>query len=202
MVLEVAVKDAVEAERPLTDRAAEHRELLALARRTLEQYLASGQRVAWETDNPWYLAPAAVFVTLRLRPDLPGEGGDLRGCIGQVEADLPLYLAIQDAAIKAATVDPRFYPVRPDELEFLIIEISVLSPMEPVDRPEDIQLGRDGLYIVGQHRRGLLLPEVPGMYGWTVKEFVRHVCRKAGLPDDAWPGPARLYRFTTESFEE
>lgn len=195
-------------ESAVEDHAAERQELLRLARQTITAYVTTGDGVPYETDNPWLQRPAAVFVTLRVRPEpgqvaLPGEEqGELRGCIGQVEAESPLYLAVQTAAVKAATVDPRFYPVQPEELETLTIEVSILSPMQPVRDLDDIVIGRDGLLISGSRRRGLLLPEVPIHFGWDRREYVHNLCHKAGLPDDAWPARARLYAFTTDSFEE
>jgi AmmeMemoRadiSam system protein A len=193
--------------RPPVHSDAERVELLRLARETIAHFLQTGELLLYQTEKPWFLSPAAVFVTLRVRPSFvaesePGEEGPLRGCIGQVEADQPLYLAAQDAAIKAATGDPRFYPVAAEELEYLSIEISVLSPLRPIDELDEILIGQDGLLIVGDRRRGLLLPEVAERFGWRREEFVRAVCQKAGLPEDAWPGRARLYAFTTESFEE
>lgn len=195
-------------EAAVEEHAAARLELLRLARRTITAYVATGDGVPYETDNPWLRRPAAVFVTLRVRPEpgqvtLPGEEqGELRGCIGQVEAESPLYLAVQTAAVKAATIDPRFYPVRPEELDTLTIEVSILSPMRPVRELDDIVIGRDGLLISGSRRRGLLLPEVPVHFGWDRREYVRNLCHKAGLPDDAWPARARLHAFTTDSFEE
>lgn len=185
---------------------AEREELLRLARRSIQQATlqttTTGQLAPYQTDKPWFLEPAAVFVTLRSAATDDEPEGALRGCVGQVEADAPLYAAVQDAAVKAATVDPRFYPVTADELSGLSIEISVLSPMRPIKEYLEIEVGRDGLLIVGERRRGLLLPEVPVTYGWDARTFVRHLCRKAALPDDAWPGHARLYAFTTESFTQ
>lgn len=178
----------------------ERAELLGLARRAIREAITTGEALDYETGNPHLLRPAAVFVTLRSAPHYYEPEGELRGCVGRTEADAPLYLAVQDAAIKAATIDPRFYPVPPDELDGLSIEISILSPMRPIDHYSDIEVGRDGLLIIGHHRRGLLLPEVPGHFGWDVREFVRQLCRKASLPDDAWPGRAQLLAFTTESF--
>jgi len=178
----------------------ERAELLGLARRAIREAIATGDPLAYETDNPYFLKPAAVFVTLRSAPYYYEPEGELRGCVGRTDADAPLYLAVQDAAIKAATIDPRFYPVTPDELDGLSIEISILSPMRPIEHYRDIEVGRDGLLIIGHHRRGLLLPEVPTHFGWDVREFVRQLCRKASLPDDAWPGRAQLLAFTTESF--
>ena len=179
---------------------AEQGELLRLARRTLYEATAAGQSTPYQTDNAWLLEPAAVFVTLRAAPTDDEPEGALRGCVGQIEADAPLFAAVQDAAVKAATVDPRFYPVSAAEVDGLSIEVSVLSPMRPVEALDQIQVGRDGLLIIGERRRGLLLPEVAIAYGWDARQFVRYVCRKATLPDDAWPDHARLYAFTTESF--
>lgn len=181
-------------------------ELLDLARRSIAHYLDTGELLAYSPALPRLRTPAAVFVTLRVRPNAPPdvaeEGEDLRGCIGQIEADKPLYAAVQDAAIKAATVDPRFYPVVPEELPNLWIEISILSPLRLVARPEEIVVGRDGLLLVGPHRRGLLLPEVPTMYGWDRAEFLGAIHSKAGLPRGFWPEEAQMYVFTTDSFEE
>ncbi len=178
----------------------ERAELLHLARQAIREAISTGEPMAYETDNLHFQRPAAVFVTLRGAPDVYEPDGELRGCVGRTEPDAPLYLAVQDAAVKAATCDPRFYPVRLDELDALSIEISILSPMRPVERYDEIEIGRDGLMIIGNHRRGLLLPEVPLRFGWDVPEFVQQLCRKASLPDDAWPGRARLSAFTTESF--
>lgn len=195
---------------PHSPQAIHYSALLGLARASIAHYLDTGEVMAYEPDNEWFRTPQAVFVTLRVRdsvmPRNPDEevweAGDLRGCIGQIEADAPLYAAVQDAAVKAATADPRFYPVRADELANLVIEISVLSPFRPVESLDEIIIGQDGLFIAGDRRRGLLLPEVPLAYGWGQREFVRALCQKAGLPPDAWPGSAQLYAFTTESFEE
>jgi AmmeMemoRadiSam system protein A len=190
--------------------APDHVELLRLARATLAHYLSTGNLLPYETDNDWYLTPAAVFVTLRVREarrsaGMHGESwaaGDLRGCIGHVDAERPLVYAVQDATIKAATADPRFYPVAADELDNLIIEVSVLSPLRMVTGLDEIEIGRDGLLIMGNRRRGLLLPEVPVMYDWGKEAFIRALCQKAGLPEDAWPDGALLFAFRTESFEE
>ncbi len=184
--------------------AARHRALLTLARESIAHHVATGERLAYEPEDAQLREPAAVFVTLRERPEkgAPFEEGELRGCIGQIEAQDPLYAAVQDAAIKAATVDPRFEPVTAAELPGLLIEVSVLSPFRPVERLEEIAVGQDGLLIVSERRRGLLLPEVAPAYGWGARAFVRALCQKAGLPGDAWPEQAQLYAFTTESFFE
>ncbi len=179
---------------------AERAELLQLARESIRAVVTTGRLPHYETGNPWFMQPAAVFVTLRGVPSAYEPRGELRGCVGQVKPEAPLYAAVQDAAAKAATIDPRFYPVQAGEVDTLSIEISVLSAMQPIDYFDEIEIGRDGLLIVGERRRGLLLPEVPVEYGWGAREFVRQLCRKAALPDDAWPGRSQLWAFTTESF--
>jgi AmmeMemoRadiSam system protein A len=192
-----------------TVHAANYDVLLRLARDSIREYLSTGQYLPFASDDQWLWTPAAVFVTLRVRPDLSSMGeegetnqGELRGCIGQVEAEMPLYLAVQDAAIKAAINDPRFYPVTSEELDSLLIKISVLGPMRPVSTLDEIIIGRDGLLIIGNRRRGLLLPEVAATYLWSREEYLRFLCQKAGLPADAWPGQARLFAFSVESFGE
>ncbi len=182
------------------DHDAERAELLQLARESIRAVATTGRLPDYVTANPWFLEPAAVFVTLRGAPNAYEPQGELRGCVGQVEPDAPLYAAVQDAAAKAATIDPRFYPVQAGEVDVLSLEISILSPMRPVESYDEIEIGRDGLLIIGERRRGLLLPEVPVEYNWGAREFVRQLCRKAALPDDAWPGHARLWAFSTESF--
>ena len=182
------------------DHDAERAELLQLARESIPAVATTGRRPDYGTANPWLLEPAAVFVTLRGAPNAYEPQGELRGCVGQVEPDAPLYAAVQDAAAKAATIDPRFYPVQAGEVDVLSLEISILSPMRPVESYDEIEIGRDGLLIIGERRRGLLLPEVPVEYNWGAREFVRQLCRQAALPDDAWPGHARLWAFSTESF--
>lgn len=185
-------------------------ELLRLARATLAHYLATGEPLPYAPSNDWFTTPAAVFVTLRVRearkaasPYSEGwAAGDLRGCVGHIYDDKPLYEVVQEETIQAASVDPRFYPVTADELDNLIIEISVLSPFRPVESLDEIAIGQDGLYLVGGSERALLLPEVPLGYGWGKEAFLRALIDKAGLPPDVWPGRAALYAFTTESFEE
>lgn len=193
---------------PRDETAGPRAELLRLARATIAHFLATGELLPYAPADSRLLRPSAVFVTLRRREQQPtgGQGTDdfdsLRGCIGQIDADQPLFAAVQDTAIKAATSDPRFDPVAPEELPDLLIEISILSGMRPLHRLADLLLGQDGLLVVGEGHRGLLLPHVPPAFGWDRETYVTAVCRKAGLPDDAWPDRARLYAFTTETFAD
>ncbi len=174
----------------------EQRELLALARRTIATYLDSGTVPVYKPETPELMQQRGAFVTLE-------KNGELRGCIGNLVAERPLYLTVQYAALAAALSDPRFPPVTAGELPEITLEISVLSDLEPVADPATIEVGRDGLLIVLGQQQGVLLPQVPVEQGWDRQEFLRQVCRKAGLPDSAWQDPqAQLYRFTAQVFWE
>ncbi|MBC7262776.1 MAG: AmmeMemoRadiSam system protein B [Chloroflexi bacterium] len=169
-------------------------ELLALARRTLERYLTEHE-VPVESPLEYAMERCGVFVTLT-------RDGQLRGCIGRVIPHEPLYHTIQECTVLAATEDQRFPPVSVAELGDIRIEISVLSPLHPLNNIGEIQIGRDGLAILHGEHFGLLLPQVPVQEGWDRDEYLRALCRKAGLPEDAWAKGATLYRFTAEVFGE
>ncbi len=140
-------------------------------------------------------SPAPVFVTLRVR-------GELRGCIGCLEPRHPLVEAVIENAHASATRDPRFDPVRPDEVEQLEIEISVLGPMLDVNDAREIQVGRDGVGVSQNGRRGVLLPQVPVQLGWDRDTLLENVCLKAELPADAWRRGAAIQRFEAAVFSE
>jgi len=136
-----------------------------------------------------------VFVTLHV-------SGKLQGCIGVVEAHEPLGEAIVRCAASAAIEDPRFAPTRPEQLEDLSIEISLLSPPMPIV-PESIEIGRHGLLISLHSQRGLLLPQVAVEHHLSREQFLEETCRKAGLRRDAWrDSEAQLFGFTCEVFSE
>ena len=124
-----------------------------------------------------------AFVSLKRR-----SNRELRGCIGHTLADLPLGEAVTRAAVAAATDDSRFSPVTLEELPSLTLEISVLGPLLPI-RPEEVQVGTHGLVVHCQGRSGLLLPQVPGNYGWDRETFLDYTCRKAGLAPATWRKP-------------
>jgi AmmeMemoRadiSam system protein A len=141
--------------------------------------------------------PAGAFVTLKT------SDGDLRGCIGSIQAVEPMYRAVAMSAISAALRDPRFSPVRPAELPDLSLEISVMGPIERVKNVEEIEPGRDGLIVSRGRNAGLLLPQVASEYGWGREEFLDHTCMKAGLPPSAWrTEDTRIERFSAEVFGE
>ena len=173
-----------------------------------KQYLLKTARIAIESaindavpatfnDCPSLLTkPCGAFVTLH-------EEGELRGCIGYTDAVRPLLQTVQEAAAKAATEDPRFTALTPDELAMIEIEISVLSPMKLVHNINEIEIGKHGLLIERKHSRGLLLPQVPVEYGWDVKTFLNQTARKAGLRSSSWnDSETKLFTFTAEIFSE
>jgi AmmeMemoRadiSam system protein A len=136
-----------------------------------------------------------VFVTLHVR-------NRLQGCIGVIEAKDPLGEAIIRCAASAAMEDPRFAPMRADQLAELSIEISLLSAMEPI-APEAVKIGHHGLLVQLHAQRGLLLPQVAIVHRLTREQFLEETCRKAGLPREAWRDPeAHLFGFTCEVFSE
>jgi len=185
----------VEATEPPRLSEIEKAKLLEIARETLTEYLTAGTTPEYTPQGPGLLQEAAAFVTLRRR------NGELRGCIGRIEVSQPLYRIVQESVISAATNDFRFPPVTREELSDILIEISALSPFQPLDSPDEIQIGRHGLVIRKDLRVGLLLPQVASDRRWERDEFLHAICLKAGLPSDAWRD-ADLYVFTAEVFEE
>lgn len=172
----------------------QRRFLLGLAREAIATMLESKQIISPVMVDNELREPYGAFVTLTL-------GGDLRGCIGFPEPVFPLYEAVIRGGISAAVQDPRFPPVSRTELDELVVEISVLSPLVHA-QPDDVVVGTHGLVIEKGRARGLLLPQVPVEWGWNREEFLTHTCRKAGLPYDAWQQGATLYTFTADVFSE
>lgn len=135
-----------------------------------------------------------AFVTLKQR-------GHLRGCIGHIIGDRPLWQTIADMAQSAAFDDPRFPALQAEELEDLEIEISVLGPLEPVTAPDMVIVGQHGLLVQRSVHSGLLLPQVATEQGWDRETFLAQTCVKAGLPPTAWQGKkTHLYRFEADVF--
>ena len=174
----------------------DRKELISIARNTLETYLSTGKIPETHPASAALLVYLGAFVSLH-------EGDELRGCIGQIEPDRELYKIVQSCALSAALDDPRFPPVTAEQLPSLNIEISVLTPMVRVARIEEIEVGRHGLYITLGSRRGLLLPQVATQYGWNRDAFLAQTCRKAGLPENAWRDrPASIFCFEAQVFSE
>ena len=164
----------------------DQRTLLDLARRTAEA-AARGEPAPDLTHPSGALREkGAAFVTLRI-------AGELRGCVGHIQAVQPLWTSVRDMAEAAAVRDDRFPPLAPRELPGLAVELSLLTPLVPL-RPEEIQIGRHGLCVRLGRRTGLLLPQVAVEWGWTAPEFLRRTFEKAGLPPDA--PDVELFGFT------
>lgn len=135
-----------------------------------------------------------VFVTLQ-------KGEHLRGCIGCISGNEILAQTVSKMAVSAAFRDPRFPPVRKEELPQLSFEISVLSPLRKIASPDEIRVGMHGLYMRHGNRAGLLLPQVADRYGWNSMTFLEQACRKAGLPRSSWKDPkTEIFVFSAEIF--
>jgi AmmeMemoRadiSam system protein A len=185
---------------PLT--AEEGRYLLTLARATIANVVGAKSSTTLADPPPRLNAPGAAFVTLRTRH------GDLRGCIGSLEARRPLVEDVRENAIAAALRDPRFSPVKAAELNDLVIEVSVLTAPEPLDfdGPDDLihklRPNIDGVLIERGWNRATFLPQV-----WeqlpSPEEFLGNLCYKAGLPPNAWRWPdLKVSIYQVEKFEE
>ncbi len=174
----------------------EQKELLALARTTIESYLRDGSMPEFKTESPNLLKKLGVFVTLN-------KHNMLRGCIGNFSARGPLYHNVQMMAIAAAVEDPRFRQVTLGELKDIGIEISVLSDLVPVDSIDGICVGEHGLYVTKGLSRGVLLPQVATEYGWDTDTFLCETCEKAGMDPDEWrDGSVKIEKFSAQIFSE
>jgi hypothetical protein len=183
--------------------AEEQKLLLTQAREAITAELEKRKPV-WENKNEEsgirkdsnLYTLCGAFVSLHI-------GRNLRGCIGRMAANLPLIETVRLMAREAAFGDPRFPPLKKDELANLHIEISVLSPMMPCPDPRQVKVGVHGLYLSGQGRSGVLLPQVPVEQGWNLDEYLNYICVKAGLPPGSCEMPGiQLNTFTAIVFKE
>ena len=175
----------------------QRKQLLILARESIASVFA-GKRPELSGDafDDDLRRRAGAFVTLT-------QNEELRGCIGSIEPVAPLYLAVSQSAINAAFRDPRFEPLRSEELPGTQIEISVMGPIEKVSQIEEIKVGRDGLIIRRGGYAGLLLPQVATDYGWDCETFLQQTCHKAGLPRNSWrEAGTSIEKFAAEVFGE
>jgi AmmeMemoRadiSam system protein B/AmmeMemoRadiSam system protein A len=177
---------------------AQQAELLSIARRSLEGYLATDAMPSIVPPSaPVLSRRLGAFVTLTL-------GGELRGCIGHIQGDVPLFQTVAEAAVDAAVHDPRFPPLPSDQLDETEIEISILSPFKRVRDAHDeveVEVGRHGLYLIYDQHQGVLLPQVPVEQGWSRAQYLEQICFKAGLPAGCWE-QATLYTFTAQVFSD
>lgn len=170
--------------------------LLRIARKSIEAGFAGGELSRFETGSKTLEEKMGAFVTLK-------KQGRLRGCIGFIEGRKSLYETVEEMAQAAAFRDPRFRPVKEDELWDLDIEISVLTPLRQIEDISEIEVGRHGLYIVKGPHSGLLLPQVATEYSWDRATFLRETCVKAGLSQEAWKNPnAKIFIFSASIFGE
>ena len=135
-----------------------------------------------------------AFVTLKIK-------GALRGCIGCITPRGPLSRIVGDMAVQAAFCDPRFQPLTQEELGRIDIEISVLTSFQDIKGPEEIEVGKHGLFVCKGSQSGLLLPQVATEHDWDRIEFLEWTCQKAGLHKDAWKEPGtRIQVFSADIF--
>ena len=175
----------------------ERAELLRVARRSLEEHFAGRGPLRPEPESPPLRERRGAFVTLHR-----AQGGDLRGCVGMMHAEESLARTVARMAVAAGTEDGRFDSVTAEELPELHIEISALGPMRPI-HPDEVEVGRHGLLISHDGRRGVLLPQVPVEHEWDRETFLDHTCLKAGLPTGTWKEDGvELLAFTAEVFGE
>jgi len=173
------------------------RELLRMARQAIKEYLNSGKIPRFQPTCATMKEKRGVFVTLT-------ENGELRGCIGYHENDRPLYELVPDRAVAAAFDDPRFPPLRPEELGRIKIKISVyLTNVYKIDSLDEFEMGKHGIIMMKNGRGATYLPEVPVEAGWkTVEEEMHSLCMKAGLPTNAWRSGAEFWVYRTQVFDE
>ena len=173
----------------------EKRRLLALARAVIAAEAAGEPVPPPEADTPALAEARGTFVTLHL-------DGRLRGCIGYIEGVKPLVEAVVDNALAAAFRDPRFPPVDAEELAEIDLEISALTPLQPVPDWRDIEIPRHGVVLAKDGRRSVFLPQVAAEQGWNRETMLAHLSAKAGLDPLAWREGATFHVFEAEVFGE
>lgn len=174
--------------------------LLSLARNTLETYTNTGASPEIDfqlfTKTPRLLERYGVFVTLK-------KNGQLRGCIGYILPKTPLYRAVVENTINSSANDNRFMPVNRDEINDIDIEISVLSQPRKINGPQEFMVGKEGIVIRKGYANAVFLPHVATEQGWDKTETLQHLCRKAGLPPNAWKdNDMEFFVFTADVFHE
>ncbi|GAM09241.1 MEMO1 family protein [Geobacter sp. OR-1] len=174
---------------------AEKRELVALARRSLDSHVNKKPFVETPPSTIRLKADGASFVTIN------DKSGNLRGCIGNIIPMMPLARSVVMNARSAASHDPRFPPVRPEELPGLHLEVTVLSPLEVISDIGAVTIGTHGLYLEKGGKSAVFLPQVPVEQGWNRAVYLEQLSLKAGLPADGWKR-AKLSRFTAEVVKE
>jgi AmmeMemoRadiSam system protein A len=172
----------------------EKEELHKIARKAIENQFMGKSAAITAPSCEKLLEKRGAFVCVKKK-------GMLRGCMGSFEADEPVHKAVEILAQAAAFRDPRFAPLQEEELSYLDLEISVLTPLTEIKNPEEIQVGVHGIYIRRGIRSGVLLPQVATERNWDTITFLEETCRKAFLPPDAWKDEeTRIYVFSADVF--
>lgn len=176
--------------------AHEKQVLLAIARQAIIHGVRTGQEYIEPREEKVLNQRNGCFVTIK-------QNGQLRGCIGNFQSELPLFKEVAQMAQASAAKDPRFYPLKEQDLDNFTLEISVLSPLHKIEDIEDIEVGKHGIYIEKSFYRGVLLPQVATEHNWDRQTFLKQTCIKAGLPTDAWKAEdADIYVFSAQVFGE
>ncbi|MGD9343029.1 MAG: AmmeMemoRadiSam system protein A [Desulfuromonadales bacterium] len=174
----------------------EQQTLLAIARQAIIHGVQTGQEYIEPREEKALNQRNGCFVTIK-------QNGQLRGCIGNFQSELPLFKEVAQMAQASATKDPRFYPLKEIDLNNFKLEISVLTPLQKVEDIEEIEVGKHGIYIEKSFYRGVLLPQVALEHNWNRLTFLQQTCLKAGLPTDAWKADdADIYVFSAQVFGE
>ncbi|MEA2020699.1 MAG: AmmeMemoRadiSam system protein B [Patescibacteria group bacterium] len=182
---------------PLCLNTVQKKQLLSIARETLESVVNTGNKPLFEVEDSLLEQELGVFVTLK-------KNNQLRGCMGIFEPNKPLWNVVQDQTEVSALKDPRFPPVQPEELADIEIEISIIAPPKQIEDPNQIKLGEDGVMIRRGQKSGTFLPQVAKETSWDLETFLCQLCAsKAGLYKDAWKDPeTEIYTYSTETFSE
>ncbi|MBU1808163.1 MAG: AmmeMemoRadiSam system protein B [Candidatus Omnitrophica bacterium] len=186
-----------EGEKQMLLNESQRKRLLDIARGSIKSFVDDRKRASFTEGDPVLNKPFGAFVTLK-------ESGELRGCIGNMMAQGPLYQTVADMAIQAATGDPRFKALSPGEIDKVALEISVLSPLKKISNIDEIKIPGHGVLVRRKGRSGVYLPQVAVEAGWNKEKFMTSLCaNKAGLPPDAWKDPSTdVYIFEAEVFGE
>jgi AmmeMemoRadiSam system protein A len=175
--------------------AADRAALLGIARGAVLAHLGLAPAPPVPDHGP-LAEPRGAFVTLHV-------AGDLRGCIGSFRPLSSLAATVAKMAVAAASEDPRFRPLRPEEIADLEVAVSALEPPRRLPDPRAVEVGRHGLVVKRGWNRGALLPKVAVEHGWDAEAFLRHTCLKAGLPPTAWQEPdCEVEAFEADEFGE
>ena len=174
----------------------EKKVLLEIAHKAIEAVVRNEDTTPEPREENALNMRNGCFVTIK-------QAGELRGCIGNFQSDLPLFKEVAEMAAASACKDPRFYPLQADELDTISIDISVLSPLEKIDDIDSIEIGTHGIYLEKGYYRGVLLPQVATEHEWDRETFLKQTCIKAGLPTDAWKAEeADIYIFSADVFSD